>query len=231
MDGPPRGSLLLPRSYCPHCRTPIARAHLAPLFGYLALRGRCASCAAKISVRYPIVECAGAGAAVVAVLAFGATASGLFAAIFFWSLIALALIDLETGFLPDAIVLPLAVVGVIANAGGRFASLHESLIGAFAGFIALAAIGAAYRKLRGRDGLGLGDAKLLAAIGAWCGWTALAPSVFLGALATLVGVAMVRLQGRKINGATAVPFGPGLCFGGAAILLAQQAIILAPFVR
>jgi leader peptidase (prepilin peptidase)/N-methyltransferase len=210
VDGPTRGDLVAPRSYCPSCKTPLRIANLIPVLSYFAQRGRCARCDARISARYPIVETFGAASAVLAVLMFGWTPAALAAAIFAFALIPLAVIDLETGYLPDAITLPLIGAGLAANAAELFTPLRDAVIGAAAGFTAFWAIGVIYERLRKRDGLGLGDAKLLAAIGAWTGWAHLPIVILIAALGTL-GVIAVR-QGMKAD--DAIPFGPGLCAAG-----------------
>ncbi|MEX0645529.1 MAG: A24 family peptidase, partial [Parvularculaceae bacterium] len=145
----------------------------------------------------------------------------LFAVLFLLGLVALAAIDAETGFLPDALTVPLIWLGLIANIGERFASLPSAVIGAVAGYAAFWFVSGAYRLVRGREGLGGGDAKLLAAIGAWGGWMALAPAVFFGAIAALAGILGLLMLGRRIGPETPVPFGPALCLGGAAVFLAH----------
>ncbi|MBB5518765.1 prepilin peptidase [Amphiplicatus metriothermophilus] len=222
-DGADRGTLLAPRSYCPQCRTRLSPLHLIPLASYLALRGRCAACGAAIPPRYPLVELAGALAALGALALFGASPEALLAAIFLWSLIALAAIDFETGFLPDALTLPLLLFGLLANVGDRFVPLEAAAVGAAAGYAAFGLIALAYAALRGREGLGAGDAKLLAAIGAWGGWPALAPAVFVGALATLAVVGVRAVMGKRVDAAAPIAFGPGLCLGGAAAFLGSAA--------
>ncbi|MEQ8936594.1 MAG: prepilin peptidase [Amphiplicatus sp.] len=217
-----RGDLIAPRSYCPSCKAPIARAHLAPLIGYLMVRGQCASCGAKIPIRYLLVELLGAGAALCECLLLGCTMPALFAAIFFWCLIALAVIDFETGYLPDAIVLPLIAAGLIANIGDRFVFFIDAAIGAAAGYLVFALVRLAYAAARGREGLGQGDAKLLAAIGAWVGWQGLPAVIFIAAAGSLAVILGIRLGGRRFQVGTALPFGPGLCFGGAAVLAGSR---------
>lgn len=214
-----RGDLAAPRSYCPSCRVPIGLADLVPLFGFVRLGGKCRACGAAISWRYPAVELAGAAAAAAALATFGLSWSALFAAVFLMALIALAAIDAETGFLPDAITAPLAWAGLLVNLQGRFAPLDAAVIGAAVGYGAFRLVAEAYRLIRRREGLGGGDAKLLAAFGAWGGWTVLAPSVLIGALAALAYVLAARLFGRRIDAETPVPFGPGLCVGGAVSVL------------
>jgi leader peptidase (prepilin peptidase)/N-methyltransferase len=212
----PRGGLSSPRSYCPACRKPIARKHLVPIASYFALAGKCSACGASIALRYPIVESASGALAVVALAVFGLSAGALAAALFLFALLALALIDADTGYLPDAITIPLVVGGLAANAAGLFAPFSDALIGAAAGYAFFALIGLAFRRLRGREGLGEGDAKLLAAIGAWCGFAALPFVVLAAALATLAYVAVFRRGGSAED---PIAFGPGLCAAGGAALL------------
>lgn len=210
VDGPPRGDLVAPRSYCPKCATPLTAMNLIPLFSYVVQRAKCAQCGARIPARYPIVEAMGGASALLAVLLFGLSPAALAAAIFAFALIALAFIDAETGYLPDAITLPLIGAGIAANAASLFGPLADALFGAAAGFALFWAISEIYARVRNRDGLGLGDAKLLAAIGAWTGWQLLPVVVFLASLGTLAFVAVRR--GAKPD--DAIPFGPGLCAAG-----------------
>ncbi len=218
-DDSREGNLVFPRSYCPACHAPIARAHLFPIASYLALGGKCASCGTKIPIRYPVVELLGGAAALGAYLLFGFTVAALFAAIFFWILIALAVIDFETGFLPDALTLPLIIFGIIASAVGFVAPMTDALIGAVAGFLIFRIVGMIFHRLRGIEGLGQGDAKLLAAIGAWLGWQAIAPIVLAAALIGLAGALSMRFTGKEITGATPIPFGPALAISSALILI------------
>ncbi|HXI87574.1 MAG TPA: A24 family peptidase [Parvularculaceae bacterium] len=208
-----------PRSYCPACRAPIRRFDLIPLASFLILRGKCRTCGAAIPPRYLIVEAAGAVSGALAIVLYGPTLDALFASLFLFALITLTTIDLETGFLPDAITIPLVWLGLIANLGDRFASLSASVIGAVAGYLSLRLIADLYRLARRREGLGLGDAKLLAAIGAWGGWTILAPTVFAGALVALCGVAIARLFGRRFQSDSPIAFGPALCVAGGALFI------------
>lgn len=218
VDGEPRGDLVSPRSYCPACRTPIPSWRLVPVVSFLVQRGRCAACGAPISPRYPAVELLGGLVPVAALAAFGPTSSALAASAFGFALIALAFIDLETGYLPDAITLPLVACGLVANGFGLFVAPADAAIGAAAGYLALRAVAFAFEGLRGKEGLGRGDAKLLAAIGAWAGWQVLPFVVFAAAAATLAGFGVARLAGRKAGLEEAIPFGPGLCAAGFAIL-------------
>lgn len=220
-DDSKSGNLLVPRSYCPRCRTPISYLHLIPIVAFAALRGRCAACGDKIAARYPIVECVAALHGVIVVALFDVTAMAAFAALFGWTLLALAVIDWETGYLPDWLTGALALGGVSANAFSLFAPPLDALIGAVAGAFVFWAIGAAWRRWRGVEALGLGDAKLLGALGAWMGWEALPLIVLAGSLASLAGVGLSRLRGSEIAAGDAIPFGPGLAFGGYVVFLAS----------
>ena len=222
----PRGNLISPRSYCPHCRTPIPYWRLMPLISFAILRGRCPDCGGRISSRYPLVELAAALHGVSAAITFGATPAALFAALFGWILLALAVIDFETGYLPDWLTGALALGGLAANAFSIFVPPVDALIGALAGGLAFWTIGALWRRWRGIDALGLGDAKLLAALGLWMGWEALPLIVLVGSVASILVVVLAPLaRGEKINATDAVPFGPGLAFGGYAVFLAIQLAI------
>ena len=214
VDGDPRGNLAAPSSYCPACRQRIPWTGLVPILSYIAQRGRCRACSAKIALRYPVVEALGGAVALASVAAFGAGWSALGAAAFGWALLALAFIDLETGYLPDAITLPLIGAGVLSGAFHLIVPFKDCLIGAVAGYLAFRLVGAAYHTFRGRDGLGQGDAKLLAAIGAWGGWMILPAVVLTGALITLAAIGASAARGGKATMDQPIAFGPGLCAAG-----------------
>ena len=221
IDAPSRGNFALPRSYCPHCEKSIRAVHLVPLIGYIMLRGKCTDCHGVIPIRYPLIELFGALAAVGAILLFGLSPAAIMAAIFFWFLIALAAIDLETGYLPDALTLPLIVIGLGANWFDLFVTAKDAAIGTVAGYAIFRLIGIAFIRLRDVEGLGQGDAKLLAVIGAWLGWTALAPVVFLGAVIALIGVAIGAARGTNVAKDTPIPFGPALAVAAMAMMVAR----------
>ena len=181
----------------------------------MAQKGKCSSCEVQISTRYPLVELAGGFAALIAYALHGFSFEALLLAIFFWALIPLAVIDFELGYLPDMLTLPLIALGLGYNVTGKFVSLVDALIGAAVGYLAFRLIAEAFKRLRNKDGLGQGDAKLLAAIGAWGGWMALAPTVFLAALGTLIVVALSAISGRKVDGDSEIAFGPALALAGA----------------
>ncbi|MDX6750974.1 A24 family peptidase [Geminicoccaceae bacterium 1502E] len=200
------------RSACPACGARLGPADLVPLASWLALRGRCRHCGTRISPLYPLTEAAALLLPALAFLLLPAPQAWLASAIGWW-LLALALVDLRTMLLPDALTLPLLLAGVLLAALGPRLSLPapvaaaDSLIGAAAGFAVFALIALLYRRLRGRDGLGLGDAKLLAAAGAWLGWQALPATVLTAAVA---GLCLAVLAGAHRDPSREVPFGPAL---------------------
>ena len=184
-------TLVAPRSRCPSCGHAISAIENVPLISWAVLRGKCSSCGTKISARYPLVELlAGVGAAYSA-WRFGATAAALGAALFIWFTIALAFIDQETGLLPDDLTLPLLWVGLIVNLRGAFVPLPDAVIGAVAGYLILWLVYWGFKLLTGKEGMGYGDFKMNAAVGAFLGWKML-PLVIL--LSSLVGLAFGALQ-------------------------------------
>jgi leader peptidase (prepilin peptidase)/N-methyltransferase len=186
-----RYNLVVPRSACPSCGHAIGAWENIPLLSWLALRGKCAACRAGISLQYPLVEVLSGLGAAYAAWRFGPTLTALGAALFIWFTIALAFIDQETGYLPDDLTLPLLWIGLIVNLGGAFVPLRDAVIGAVAGYLFLWTINAAFKALRGMDGMGYGDFKLYAAVGAFLGWKFL-PLVIL--LSSLVGLVFGSLQ-------------------------------------
>ena len=184
-------SLVAPRSRCPSCGHGITALENIPLLSWAVLRAKCSSCGARISARYPLVELlAGIGAAYSA-WRFGPTMAALGAMLFVWFTIALAFIDQETGLLPDDLTLPLVWAGLVVNLGGAFVPLRDAVIGAAAGYLSLWLIFWAYKLATGKEGMGYGDFKMNAAVGAFLGWKML-PLVIL--LSSLVGLAFGALQ-------------------------------------
>lgn len=205
------------RSQCPACHATLRAHDLVPVFSWMWSRGRCRYCAAAISPYYPLVEI-GAAAIGALALAWLSGPEAWLAALLGWWLLALALIDLEAWLLPDPLTLPLIAAGLVASATGLApgGSLLNAAAGAAAGYLSLAGIGHLYRKLRGRDGLGLGDAKLLAAAGAWLG---LASLPWLVLTAALLGLVMALFRAGPLRAETAVPFGPPLALAFWAMFL------------
>jgi leader peptidase (prepilin peptidase) / N-methyltransferase len=219
-DGlPARYNLWLPRSACPHCGHVLRAWENIPVFSWLALRGRCSHCQARVSVRYPLIELVCAACAAGALLAFGPSGKALAAFGLCAALIAASAIDLEHQMLYDEITQPLLWAGLLANFAGTFASLHDAVIGAVAGYLALWCVYWVFRLLRGVEGMGHGDFKLLAALGAWLGWSALPQIVVIAAVAgAVVGIA-ATLSGR-MRFEEPLPFGPYLAVGGLVTLFA-----------
>jgi leader peptidase (prepilin peptidase)/N-methyltransferase len=184
-------TLVRPRSACPSCGHRIRAWQNIPVLSWLLLRGRCSACRAPISLQYPIVELLSGLGAAYAAWRFGFSVAALGAALFVWFTIALAFIDQETGYLPDDLTLPLVWIGLVVNLSGGFVPLREAVIGAVAGYLFLWSINAAFKAIRGMDGMGYGDFKLYAAVGAFLGWKVL-PLVIL--LSSLVGLVFGSLQ-------------------------------------
>jgi leader peptidase (prepilin peptidase)/N-methyltransferase len=208
-----RYDLLVPRSACPKCGTPIAAWHNVPVISWLLLRGRCAHCSASIPVRYPLVEALTGVLAACAIARYGATAAGAGALLLTFVLIALAFIDLDTQLLPDDLTLPLLWLGLAFNLGGTFVPIAEAVVGAMVGYGILWAVYWAFRLATGKEGMGYGDFKLLAALGAWFGWQAI-PSIILlaSAVGATVGIAMIVFRSHKRE--VPIPFGPYLAGAG-----------------
>jgi leader peptidase (prepilin peptidase)/N-methyltransferase len=217
----PAYNLLVPRSHCPACRTPIRLPHLLPLIGWLLTRGRCAACGVAIPTRYPLVEGLTALLFALAALQFGAGWT-LAAAMFVIAvLVALTFIDFDTQLLPDQLTIPLMWVGLAASLpAGR---APEALIGAIAGYLSLWSVYWAFKLATGKEGMGYGDFKLLAALGAWLGWQALVPIVLIASVAgAVVGLAlMARGNGRD----TPIAFGPWLAIAGWAVMMWGDALL------
>ncbi len=211
--GTTRFDLVRPPTHCPHCAHPIGALENGPVLSYLAQRGRCRGCGAPISARYPAVEIAGGLIAAVTAWHFGYGLACAGALLLGWALLALAVIDFDTQYLPDAITLPFLWLGVAFNLGGTFTTLESSVIGAMAGYMVLWIVFQAFRLITGREGMGFGDFKLLAMLGAWLGWQQLALIVILSSLVgAVVGVAMIAARGHDRQ--VPIPFGPYLAAAG-----------------
>lgn len=216
-----RYNIAVPASHCPHCGHRIRAWENVPVVSYLALRGRCSGCGAAISPRYPIVEAlAGLGAAG-AFWVFGTGWQAIGAALLIWTLIALTFIDYDTQLLPDDLTLPLLWLGLLFNLFSVFTSLESAVIGAMAGYLALWTVYWLFKLIRGKEGMGYGDFKLLAAIGAWLGWQVLPAVIFFSSLVGAVtAVTMLALRGGDHN--RPIPFGPYLAAAGVLALFWGQ---------
>ncbi|MBU6378115.1 MAG: A24 family peptidase [Gammaproteobacteria bacterium] len=210
-----RYDLVAPRSHCPACRTPIRALHLVPVLGWLLLRGRCAACGTHIAARYPLVELATAVAFVAVAWRYGATIECLAAMVLSAFLIALAMIDLDTHYLPDQLTLPLLWIGLAVSLVG---DVRSAVSGAILGYLALWLVYQGFKLATGKEGMGYGDFKLLAALGAWLGPAALLPIVLAASLAGAVaGLTMIFFFGRSREQPLA--FGPYLAAAGWLVLL------------
>ncbi len=209
-------NLSTPRSACPQCGHKIGALENIPVISYLLLRGKCKGCQAPISMRYPIVEALSGILSAYAAWHFGfglAGVAGVAAIIFVWALIALTCIDLDTQLLPDDITLPLLWLGLLLNLNGVFTSLPNALVGAIAGYLTLWAVYWLFKLTTGKEGMGYGDFKLLAAIGAWLGWQMLPLVILLSSVVgAVVGITLIVAvkHGRNVP----IPFGPYLAGGG-----------------
>lgn len=209
----PRYNLLLPRSACTRCGHPITALENIPLLSWLWLRGRCSDCGAPISARYPMVELLTALLSAAVAWKWGASVQTLGALALVWSLVALAFIDLDTTLLPDSLTLPLLWLGLLFNVDGHFATLPDAVVGAAAGYLLLWSVYWLFKLATGKDGMGFGDFKLLAAIGAWLGWQMLPVTLLLSSVVgAAIGVAMIVLV--KHDRRKPIPFGPYLAGGG-----------------
>ncbi|KVH45678.1 peptidase A24 [Burkholderia diffusa] len=217
-DGyPPRYDLCRPRSACPHCGHVLRAWENIPLVSYLLLRGRCRQCGHPIGIRYPLVELAGGLLAAGSLAAFGPTAAALAAFALCAALLAMSAIDIRTGYLPDSMTLPLLWAGLALNLGGTFTSLRSAVIGAMAGYLFLWSIYWLFKWLRGIEGIGFGDLKLLAALGAWMGWAALPQIIVLASWTSLI-VTLIQTWRGHMRIEETIPFGPYLALGGVTTL-------------
>lgn len=217
---PARFNLLVPRSRCPKCETTIRAQHLVPVLSWLVLRGRCAACGTQISPRYPLVELGTAMMFVAAAWRFGATLEWVAACVVLGFLIALALIDLDTHYLPDQLTLPLLWLGLAASLAGDTAA---AVWGAIIGYLSLWLVYQVFRLATGKEGMGHGDFKLLAALGAWLGPAALLPIVLLSSFAgAAVGLVLIFFFGRERHEPLA--FGPYLAVAGVIVMLCGETL-------
>jgi leader peptidase (prepilin peptidase)/N-methyltransferase len=214
-----RYNLVVPRSACPSCNRPIAAIENIPLLSWLVLRGKCAGCGTRISPRYPAVEALTAALSAYFAWRFGFGPAAAAALLFAWTMIALTFIDLDTYYLPDSLTLPLLWAGLLLNVNGTFAPLSSAVIGAAAGYLSLWAVYWVFKWATGKEGMGYGDFKLLAAIGAWLGWQMLPLVILLSSLVgAVIGIGLIVFAGRGRS--VPIPFGPYLAIAGL-IALAQ----------
>ena len=214
-------TLAKPRSACPQCAHKIGILENIPIISYILLKGRCSACKAPISMRYPLVEALTGALIGLVSWQFGYTSTTLFAWIFTFALIALTFIDFDTQLLPDDITLPLLWIGLLFNLNYGFTDLKSAVIGAMAGYLILWCVFWLFKIIRGKEGMGYGDFKLLAAIGAWFGWKLLPAVILLSStLGAIIGIALIVVtkRGKEVP----MPFGPFLAIGGVAALFFGQ---------
>lgn len=206
-------NLMGPGSRCPGCEHPITALENIPVLSYLALRGRCSACKTRISLRYPMVELLAGIAAFYCANRYGFGLGAFAATCFVWALIAASFIDFDTQLLPDSITLPLLWAGLLVALSGTFIDLRSAVIGSAGGYLALWSVYWLFKLATGKEGMGFGDFKLLAAIGAWTGWQMLLLVVlFSSFIGALVGIGLIVLARRGRN--IPIPFGPYLAAAG-----------------
>ena len=211
-------TLSKPASHCGNCKTPIKAWQNIPLISYMILRGKCAACQQKISLRYPFVELLTGVLSAVVVYHFGFTLESLFGVLLTWILIALAFIDFDHKLLPDDLVLPTLWLGLGLTLWPVFASPQDAIIGAIAGYLSFWIVFQIFLRLTGKEGMGYGDFKLMALLGAWLGWQYLPQIILISAvLGSIIGITMMVVQ--KADGKLAIPFGPYIAIGGWVALL------------
>jgi leader peptidase (prepilin peptidase)/N-methyltransferase len=206
-------TLSSPASTCPSCSHSIRPWENIPVVSYLVLKGRCSSCKTRISPRYPIIEAVTAIFSLITVLLIGPSVAALWALVLVWTLIALTVIDFDTQLLPDSMTLPLMWLGLILNYFTTFTDFCNAFWGAIAGYLSLWSVYWLFKLVTGKEGMGHGDFKLLAALGAWLGWQLLPAVILLSSVVgALVGISLIvfRKQGREVP----IPFGPYLAAAG-----------------
>ncbi|WP_313316213.1 prepilin peptidase [Stutzerimonas nitrititolerans] len=211
-------NLFLPHSRCPHCDHQIRAWENIPLISWLALRGKCSACKAPISRRYPLVELACGLLSGYVAWHFDFSWQTGAMLLLTWGLLAMSMIDVDHQLLPDSLVLPLLWLGLIVNSFGLFASLEDALWGAVVGYLALWSVYWLFKLVTGKEGMGYGDFKLLAMLGAWGGWQVLPLIILLSSVVgAVLGTVMLRMQ--KAESGTPIPFGPYLAIAGWVALL------------
>lgn len=215
VDQPPAApfNLITPNSHCPHCQAPVKPWQNIPVVSYLLLGGKCGSCRQPISIRYPLVEIATALLSGYLAYRMGMSLQTVAALGMTWALIALTMIDVDTQLLPDSITLPLLWAGLLLNSQGLFTDLGSAVWGAAGGYLILWSVYWLFKMITGKEGMGYGDFKLLAALGAWMGWQSLPVIIILSSLVgAIIGIAGIIIMGRDKN--IPIPFGPYLAIAG-----------------
>ena len=216
-------NLNTPRSRCPQCGHAITVWENIPVISYLFLRGRCAECKTAISLRYPAIELLTAILTLACAWHFGVSIEAAFAILLSWALIALAFIDLDEQYLPDSITLPFLWLGLLLNTQNLFTDLESAVIGAAAGYLILWSVYMLFKQLTGKEGMGFGDFKLLAMLGAWLGWQMLPVIILLSSLVGAV-IGILLIAGNRHQRGIPIPFGPFLAAAGWIALLWGETI-------
>ena len=215
-------TLVTPRSACPKCGHNISALENIPIISYLMLGGKCKGCKTGISLRYPLIEALTGALIGLVAYKYGYTSTSVFAFIFVFALVTLTFIDFDTQLLPDDITLPLLWLGLIfnfnnGNSNIGFTDLKSAVLGVIFGYLILWSVYWAFKLVTGKEGMGYGDFKLLAAIGAWFGWQMLPAVILLSSVVgAIIGIGLIVFKGK--GGGTAIPFGPFLALGGIAAL-------------
>ncbi len=205
--------LIAPRSRCPHCNHLITAIENIPVLSYLFLRGRCRNCHQGISSRYPIIELVSASMAATTAWYFGANIASAGLILFGWCLLCLTMIDFDTQYLPDSLTLPFLWLGLLFNLFGTYVPLADAVLGAIAGYLSLWSVFMAFKMLTGKEGMGYGDFKLLAMLGAWLGWQALPVIIMLSSIVG-AGVGISLMAFKSLQSDQPIPFGPYLAGAG-----------------
>ena len=224
-------NLVVPRSACPGCKAPITALQNIPVLSYLVLRGRCAACGIRISPRYPLIEALTGILSAAVAWKYGYGWQTAAAIVLTWFLIALTFIDVDTQFLPDSLTLPLVWMGLLlslwASQSGPApvpVDMRSSIIGAIAGYLSLWSVYHLFRLITGKEGMGYGDFKLFAALGAWLGWQMLLPIIlFAASVGAVVGIAMLAVRGQSRS--TPIAFGPFLAAAGWLVLMFGHEVV------
>lgn len=223
---PPVFNLAQPNSCCPGCKTPIKPWQNIPVLSYLLLKGRCANCSTGISIRYPIIEAVTGLLSGLVAWHFGATPETLAVLLFTWCLVALTMIDADHQILPDQITLPLLWAGLVVNSFQFIVPIQDAVWGAVAGYLSLWSVYWGFKLLTGKEGMGYGDFKLLAALGAWMGWQSILIIILLSSIVGAIVGTILLIRSKKGKD-TAIPFGPYLAAAGwIAMLWGEQLLAL-----
>jgi len=211
-------NLVVPRSRCPRCGHLITAVENIPVLSFIFLKGRCRECKTPISIRYPLIEILSASLAVLVAWKYGFSYQAAMGIILSWALISLSLIDYDHMYLPDNITLPFLWLGLLLNLNGLFIDLSSAVIGAIAGYLVLWVVYQIFKKITGKEGMGYGDFKLLAMLGAWLGWQALPAIILISSLVgSIIGISLILLKQHHRD--RPIPFGPYLAIAGWIVLL------------